>query len=137
MTESLLQHLSSSLQTQPTPSHSSSYLSGPSHREMNKQVVRHISVSAPRALPTTRLEGQQPLCTAEVMQILILTELERLVVVHFVATYHSFTASPEGEKKHKIKTKVKSLRVSDLSPLFKNRHRHFSAPKAMSTGRCF
>ncbi|TNN86781.1 hypothetical protein EYF80_002964 [Liparis tanakae] len=43
-----------SLQSQPASSPSSSYLSPPFQREVNKQVVRHISVSVLRALPTTR-----------------------------------------------------------------------------------
>lgn len=69
-----------SLQSQPASSPCSSYLSPPFQREVNKQVVRHISLSVLRALPTTRLKGLQPLCAAvhrDVMLIMILTESER------------------------------------------------------------
>lgn len=70
-------------------------------REVNTQALRHISVSGLRAVPTTRLKGQQPLCTAvrrEVMLILILTESERVVVFHFVATYHYSSITSPGKK---------------------------------------
>lgn len=71
--------------------------------EVSKQAVQHVSVSELRAMPTTRLKGRPPLCVAAhrgAMLILILTETERVVVFHFVGTYHrSFIASPGGKKK--------------------------------------
>lgn len=113
----------------PAPSQGSSYLSAVSRREVNKQAVRHISVSVLRAVPTTRLKGQQPLCTAvrrEVMLILILIDSER--VVHFYSNKSSFiiinivSLLLLGKNKNITKAKIEadlqeSLRASDLVTL--------------------
>lgn len=98
------------------PSCSSSYLPAQFRGDVNKQAVRHISVSVLQALPATRLKGQQPFCLAvhlEVMLILILTTPGRVAVFHFAATYHNFIASP-GEKINKSKTKSEIW--ADLEP---------------------
>lgn len=104
--------------SQPAHSHSSSYLSALSRREVSKQAVRHISVSVLRAVPASRLKRTATFVHRDVMQIPVLTDSERVVVFHFVATYHqSVIASPGENKLINKKVKPNNLRASDLVTL--------------------
>lgn len=106
-----------------------------SQRQVNKQAVRHMSVSVLRAVPTTRLKDGNLYVRlfTKVNDNPDLNSTRKACYFHFEATYHHrCIASPEGNTNSEI-----SAPCQPYFSILDSKHKHTFLCPSIVWGRCF